>query len=187
MATATQNKPVFSTRHGRLDAAVWENQGEKSTFFNVSLKKSYKDKDSEEWKSTQASFGHDDTLGAARLLGWADDVVQKAVQQQEPFHGDKKPLASKKRGMLEVAVWQKETDKLRYRVSLKRSYKDGDDWKSVVIWLLANDCLAAARVLTRAFDAIDSHVAASSSSSFAEAAKDTFDAEVVSPDEDIPF
>jgi hypothetical protein len=186
MATATQNKPVFSTRHGRLDAAVWENQGEKSTFFNVSLKKSYKNEESEEWKSTQASFGHDDALGAASLLGWADDVVQKAVQQQEPFHGDKKPLASRKRGMLEVAVWQKETDKLRYRVSLKRSYKDGDDWKSVVIWLLANDCLAAARVLTRAFDAIDSHVAASNSS-IVESAKDTFDAEVVSSDEDIPF
>ncbi len=186
MATVTQKKPVFSTRHGRLDAAVWENQGEKSTFFNVSLKKSYKDKDSEEWKSTQASFGHDDALGAAKLLGWADDVVQKAVQQQEPFHGDKKPLASKKRGMLEIAVWQKETDKLRYRVSLKRSYKDGDDWKSVVIWLLANDCLPAARVLSRSFDAIDSHVAASSSA-FVETAKDTFEAEVVSSDEDIPF
>ena len=75
----------------------------------------------------------------------------------------------------------------RYRVSLTRNYKDGEEWKHVRVWLLANDCLAAARVLTRAFDAIDSHVAASSSSSFAEAAKDTFDAEVVSTDEDIPF
>ena len=185
MATATQQKPVYATRHGRLDAAVWENQGEKSTFFNVSLKKSYKD--GEEWKSTQASFGHDDTLGAAKLLGWADDAVQKALAQQEQFHGDKKPLASKKRGMLEVAVWQKQADeKIRYRVSLKRSYKDGDEWKSVIVWLLANDCLAAARVLTRAFDAIDSHVAASGSS-FVETAKQTFDAEVTPPDEDIPF
>ena len=71
-------------------------------------------------------------------------------------------------------------------VNLSRSYKDGDDWKSVVIWLLANDCLAAARVLTRAFDAIDSHVAASNTS-IVEAAKDTFYAEVVLSDEDISF
>lgn len=184
MATATQQKPVYTTRHSRLDAAVWENQGEKSSFFNVSLKKSYKD--GEEWKSTQASFGQDDALAAARLLGWADDAVQKAVQQQEPFHGDKKPLASKKRGLLEVAVWQKETDKLRYRVSLKRCYKEGEEWKSVCLWLLANDCLAAARVLTRAFDAIDSHVAAVGSSSV-KTAKQQFDAETTPPDEDIPF
>jgi len=33
-------------------------------------------------------------------------------------------------GLRRRTVWQKETDKLRYRVSLKRSYKDGDDWKN---------------------------------------------------------
>jgi len=185
MATSTQNKPVYQTRHRRLDLAVWENTGERNTFHNVSLKKSYKD--GEEWKHTQASFGHDDTLVAAKLLNWADDVVQSAYDNQEEFAGSDKPLASKKSRMLEVAVWQKMDDtKLRYRVSLKRSYKDGEGWKFVVVWLVSNDCLTAARLLTRAFDAIDSHVAASGSS-FVETAKQQFNAEATPPDEDIPF
>ncbi len=185
MATATQKRPVYSTRHGQLDVAVWENEGDQRTFFNVTLKQSYKSGD--EWKHTQASFGQHEALGAVKLLDWADTAVQQAIEKK-PTADEGKPLASKKRGSLEVAIWQKMTDNgARYRVSLTRNYKDGEEWKHVRVWLLANDCLAAARVLTSAFDAIDHHVAASSSSSFVEAAKDTFDAEVVSTDEDIPF
>ena len=186
MATANQQKPILSSRHGYIDAAVWENHGKENRIFhNVTLKKSWKD--GEEWKNSSASFGHSETLAGAKLLDWADDIVQAAYAQKEDFQGGDKPFASKKHRSLEAAVWQKmEGDKLRYRVCLKRSYKDGEEWKSVSIWLLPSDCLAAARVLTRTFDAIDQHVAGSNSS-FVETAKQQFNAETAPSDEDIPF
>jgi len=53
------NKPVKSFRLRGITASVFENQSEdgKSTFFKVTLQRSYKQ--GEEWKSTN-SFGRDD-------------------------------------------------------------------------------------------------------------------------------
>jgi hypothetical protein len=74
-----------------------------------------------------------------------------------------------------------------YYVSLKRSYKDGNDWKDVLVWLGANEVLAAGRVLTRSFDAID-ELYSQRGSSFVDTAKREFDAtDSGSPDDDIPF
>lgn len=111
-------------------------------------------------------------------------MVQEALQRQEQAVSKDKPLTSKKRDMLEAAVFQPKVGS--FRVSLRRSYKDGDEWKSVTVWLLVSDCLAAARLLERAFDAIDSHVSASSSS-FVAAADNMFGGQAGPADEDIPF
>ena len=185
MSTATERQPKTSTRHRQLEAAVWENEGER-TWYNVSLTKSWKDGD--DWKKTSASFGSEDLLPASKLLDWADFRVGQAHEKNEKAQTAKKPLASKKRGLLEVAVWHKTTDDGDvYYVSLKRSYKDGNDWKDVLVWLGANEVLAAGRVLTRSFDAID-ELYSQRGSSFVDTAKREFDAtDSGSPDDDIPF
>ena len=74
--TTTEN--VNQTR--QLEAAVWENEGER-TWYNVSLTKSWKDGD--DWKKTSASFGSEDLLPASKLLDWADFRIGQAHEKNE--------------------------------------------------------------------------------------------------------
>jgi len=181
MATASQTKPEFSTQHRYIEAAVWKNDGRK-TFYNVSLTKSWKD--GNDWKKSSASFGSGDLLPCVKLLDWADTAVGRAIEKNAKQEG-KKPLTSKQRGQLEVAVWHKTTeDGDVYYVSLKRSFKVDNDWKDTLVWLGANEVLPAGRLLTRSFDEID-RLYAASRSSFVQTARDTFDAH--DEDDDIPF
>ena len=86
---------------------------------------------------------------------------------------------------MEVAVFTSDNDgKTGYCVKLKRSYKDGDEWKDTAVYFMSSDCLAAARVLERTFDKIDD-IAAAKGSSFVQTAKETFGAS--DGGEDIPF
>ena len=186
MATSP-SAPVASHRHRRLDTSVWKNErGEKrQTFYNTTLRKSYKD--GEEWKSTAASFNRENLLPAAKLLEWADTAIGKAIEKDVKAESEKKPVASKKRGLLEVAVWQRTGEEgTYYRASLKRSFKDGEEWKESRVWLMSEDCLPAARLLMRSFDTID-ELASQPSGSFVESAQEQFSGSVVDPDEDIPF
>jgi hypothetical protein len=187
MSTATQRKPERTTRHRQLEAAIWANDGEKGTWYNVSLTKSWKAGD--EWKKSAASFGSEDLLPCSKLLDWADYRIGQAIEKSEKAETEKKPLASKKRGLLECAVWHKVgEDGDVYYVSLKRSYKDGNDWKDTLVWLGAREILSAGRLLVRSFDAIDELYAEAAGSSFLETAKQEFNAtEDGPPDEDIPF
>jgi hypothetical protein len=57
-----KQKPIHEVRLGSVKAAIWENQTDNGTRFNVTVSRIYKD--GEEWKSTE-SFGRDDLL----LLG----------------------------------------------------------------------------------------------------------------------
>lgn len=50
-------KPVHTIKLGRIEVAVWANQGQKGTFHNVTVSRSYKD--GEEWKQSD-SLGRDD-------------------------------------------------------------------------------------------------------------------------------
>lgn len=183
MTTSTANKPVFSTRHGQIDVAAWKNQSDRRTFYSVSLKRSFKQDDG--WKSTQASVGQHEALGAAKLLDWADTAIEEAIAGNVKADGEATAIASKKRGNIEVAVFQKTTESgTEYRVSLTRYYKDGEESKQVRVWLQGNDCLAAGRLFTRAFDALD-ELPNDSNSSFVQTAKSEFQASGV--DDDIPF
>ena len=64
MATATKpkpkeakNRPVHEIRFGRIRAAIWRNDTEAGTFYNLTISRLYKDGD--EWKDS-TSFGRDD-------------------------------------------------------------------------------------------------------------------------------
>jgi hypothetical protein len=52
-----KTKPVHSIRFGAIEAAIWKNQNETSTWFNVTITRSYKE--GEGFKET-TSFGRDD-------------------------------------------------------------------------------------------------------------------------------
>ena len=71
MATATKSKPkeakkrpVHEVRIGRIRAAIWQNESENGTFFNVTISRLYKDGD--DWKDS-ASFGRDDLPLVAKV------------------------------------------------------------------------------------------------------------------------
>ena len=179
--TSSSNSPVHTDRHRRLDTSVWENSNDGQRYFNTTLRKSWKDGD--QWKDSRISLGRENLLPAASLLTWADTAIGVAVDEGSKQEGNK-PIASRKRGRLEAAVFQKESEeRTRYAVKLRRSYKDGDEWKETAVWLSAEDLLAASQLLGRTFDHIDS--IAGTGSSFVEQAKETFNAKVV--EEDIPF
>lgn len=55
----SENQPVNKVRIGPIEAAIWENRGEKGTFHSVTFSRSYKK--NEEWKNTD-SFRAEDLL-----------------------------------------------------------------------------------------------------------------------------
>src|SRR5262249_4090092 len=65
---ANKPQPIKTLRAGRIQAAIWENHSDKGTYYNVTVNRSSKEGDT--WKST-ASFGRDDLLVLAQLLGSA--------------------------------------------------------------------------------------------------------------------
>ena len=63
-----KKKPVHEIRIGLIRAAIWRNENENGTWYNVTFERLYKDGD--EWKSS-SSFGRDDLLVLAKV---ADQV-----------------------------------------------------------------------------------------------------------------
>ena len=60
----TTNKPIHEVRLGTIKSAVWKNETEAGTRYNVTLNRLYKDGD--QWRSTD-SFGRDDLLLLAKV------------------------------------------------------------------------------------------------------------------------
>jgi hypothetical protein len=52
-----KQKPVHEIRLGRIKAAIWENETQNGSLYNVTLSRLYKDGD--DWKDS-TSFGRDD-------------------------------------------------------------------------------------------------------------------------------
>ena len=71
-AVENPNRPAHEIRHGGIKLAIWANQTEKGTRYNVTFERSYKD--GEEWKSTQ-SFGRDDLLLLGLMSQWAFEWI----------------------------------------------------------------------------------------------------------------
>jgi len=181
MATASQTKPVFSTRHEHFDVAAWPKEHNDRTFYNVSLKHSYKD--GEEWKHTKMDVGERQLLRARKLLDWADDQVQALYAEDTKFQGGKKPIASKRVGKIEVTIWQRDTDKgVRYRIGLARHYQQGSEWKRLVVFMNGAEALDAAHLLGRAYDALD-RLRHAANSDFVKSATNTFGADIDSVDD----
>ena len=70
-----KQKPVHEIRLGSIKAAIWQNQTENGTRYNVTVARIYKD--GEQWKSTD-SFGRDDLL----LLGKVVDQAHTWIFEQ---------------------------------------------------------------------------------------------------------
>lgn len=64
--------PVKKYRVGSVTAAVWKNDGN----FSVTLQKSFRSKDSEEWKNTDTLF-HGDILNAMKALERAEEFIAR--------------------------------------------------------------------------------------------------------------
>lgn len=63
-------QPVKKFRVGSVTAAVWKNDGN----YSVTLQKSYKTRDTEEWKNTDTLF-HSDILCAMKALERAESFI----------------------------------------------------------------------------------------------------------------
>ena len=74
----TKDKPVHEVRFGAVKAAIWKNQvNGGGVRFNVTLSRIYKDREDNQWKSTD-SFGRDDLL----LLGKVADTAHTWICEQ---------------------------------------------------------------------------------------------------------
>lgn len=62
------SRPVHSIRIGTVRASIWENRSGESTWYNVTVSRSYKDGD--QWKNSD-SFGRDDLLPLAKVVDLA--------------------------------------------------------------------------------------------------------------------
>ena len=187
MATATHDKqkPVYTSRSSAFEVAAWSNPGkENSTYYTVTLRKSWKEDDGQ-WKDRSIRVHYNQTLGASQLLRWADNTIQRAFERN-PDAEEGKPIASLKRSTdkLEVAVWKNVGENGDYyTASLTRSYKQDGQWHTEKMSFFQNELLTAAHILERGFTGIDEHKA-DKNSQFVETAKQTFNAD---QDEDIPF
>jgi hypothetical protein len=65
-------RPIHSISAGGIEVSIWENQGQKGTFYTVTHRRSYKQGD--EWKETD-SYGEDDLLRLSKLIDEADSWI----------------------------------------------------------------------------------------------------------------
>lgn len=69
-------KPVAEVRIGKIKAAIWANQREQRTDYNVTFTRVYR-KDGE-WRNT-TSYGRDDLLVLEKVVGAAYARVQELI------------------------------------------------------------------------------------------------------------
>jgi hypothetical protein len=74
------SKPVAKLRLGRISAAIWKNDTDKGSLFNVSFQRTYKE--GEEFKNSQ-SFGRDDLLVLAKLADQAHTKIHELQNDSE--------------------------------------------------------------------------------------------------------
>lgn len=65
--------PAAKFRLGFVTAAVWRNEG---GFYSVTLQRSYKEKEGDEWRETD-SLGHGDLMNAAKVLTRAEEWIAR--------------------------------------------------------------------------------------------------------------
>jgi hypothetical protein len=91
MAKKQSNKvrPVEQVRIGGIKAAIWKNEGENGTWFNVTFQRLYKSEEGQ-WSST-ANFGRDDLLLLAKV---ANAVHTRVLQLIADERAGKLPATS---------------------------------------------------------------------------------------------
>ena len=74
-----KDKPAHEVRIASIKAAIWKNDTSNGVRFNTTFTRIYKDKEDDQWKSTD-SFGRDDLLVLAKV---ADEVHTWIVRQAQ--------------------------------------------------------------------------------------------------------
>jgi len=77
-----KDKPVNEVRIGAIKAAIWKNDTTGGVRYNVTFSRIYKDKDDDQWKSTD-SFGRDDLLVLGKVADAAHTWIHQQAQERE--------------------------------------------------------------------------------------------------------
>lgn len=78
-------KPVHEIRLGRIKAAIWENETQNGTMFNVTISRLWRD--GKQWNDS-SSFGRDDLPLVAKV---ADRVHSWIFEQNHDQNGSHRP------------------------------------------------------------------------------------------------
>lgn len=79
-------RPVHEIRMGRIRAAIWENQTENGSRYNVTLSRLYRDGD--QWKDS-TSFGRDDLPLVMKVVDRAHNwAFEQNVPRKEDSDGE---------------------------------------------------------------------------------------------------
>lgn len=76
----TSARPIKTFRQGGVEVSVWRNSGEKGDMYNTTIRNSYKDEGSGEWKET-SSFSPTDLAVVAQLSGQAFQAITELKAQ----------------------------------------------------------------------------------------------------------
>jgi hypothetical protein len=77
-----KDKPVHEVRLGAIKGAIWRNETTGGVRYNVTFSRLYKDKDDDQWKSTD-SFGRDDLLVLGKVADAAHTWIFQQSQERE--------------------------------------------------------------------------------------------------------
>ena len=80
--TGDKKRPVHEVRMGRIKAAIWENESDNGTFYNVAISRLYKD--GNEWRDS-TSFGREDLPLVAKVADRAHTWIYELA------HGSSEP------------------------------------------------------------------------------------------------
>jgi len=72
--TTSSARPVKTFKQGGVEVSVWRNPREKGDMYNTTIRNSYKDNDSGEWKET-SSFSPTDLAVLSQLSGQAFQAI----------------------------------------------------------------------------------------------------------------
>lgn len=77
----TKDKPSHEVRIGAIKAAIWKNDTVNGARYNTTFSRLYKDKEGDEWRSTD-SFGRDDLLVLAKVANEAHTWIFGQAQEK---------------------------------------------------------------------------------------------------------
>jgi hypothetical protein len=78
--TGRAQRPVKTFKHGGLEVSVWKNSTEKGDMYNTTIRNSYRDDVSGEWKET-ASLSPSDLAVLSQLSGQAFQAITELKSQ----------------------------------------------------------------------------------------------------------
>jgi hypothetical protein len=78
--TGRSARPVATFKQGGIEVSVWKNPGERGDLYNTTIRNSYKDDKSGEWKET-SSFSPTDLAVLAQLSGQAFQAIGELKSQ----------------------------------------------------------------------------------------------------------